>query len=919
MTIRYRQIEGLEVIPIGERKALAYPQGGRVLVDDWMLELWRYAEGKTLAEVLAGYALRSRSMDDIRTGLVCLVNAGFLHREGVDETEIATAVETTTNGPLVSAIIIGYEGRQWLEECIPSLLNQTYQPVEIVVVDNASPQQEMAEWIGRTYPQVILKRLDTPLSFAAANNLGVTLAHGEFLLFVNQDVKLDSQAVGRLVEAAGRQDNCAAVGAKLRFWWAPAFLNGLGNYVPDHSWGSDLGIGQLDLGQLDRLSTLPSMCMACALIPRTAWLAVGPIDDGFPMYYEDSDWSYRARLLGFQILAAPDAVAYHAFGGRVPGGESGGLTPKKQSNASYGRMRFILKLSDHPHNRPYISNYTWEDFRQFLASVARLRLANAAAYPKAYLRLARDYRGIRSAYAALKPRVVRDPEDVFTLPPNLPSSLIYNGLPLLTETQVRQEYKPMILMGRTRKMPEFSTSERRANLLIISNDIVDHKMAGPGLRYVEMARALADNLEVTLAVPNETNLEVPGVRIVVYREDVPASLEVLVQNHEQCLVSGYMVLKFPFLSKLRTRIIVDWYDPFFLENFYYYQKDSLDSQSLHNQTAIEVVNQLARIGDFFICGNERQRDLWIGILSANGRVNPYTLQQDQSLRRLIDVVGVGIPTRPPNRRPFLKGVHPAFPPNSHIVLWGGGIWNWLDPLTLVKAWKSVVNESPLARLVYLGTRHPNPQVPQHEIVHELVRLAEASGEKDKTIFFFEWLSLEDREALLGESDLGVTLHPIHAETHYSIRTRVLDYIWTGLPVLITEGDVTSEWVKKFKIGAIVPPENVDAVAGALRDLLAREKSDWDPAFEHVQAEMRWEAVIQPLLDFCLRGESAPDRLGFDRTMRSDPTLPEKKRVQGAFKKAAYLWATEGVGAMLGQTLFHIRWLLGKKEPSKEEE
>jgi len=69
------------------------------------------------------------------------------------------------------------------------------------------------------------------------------------------------------------------------------------------------------------------------------------------------------------------------------------------------------------------------------------------------------------------------------------------------------------------------------------------------------------------------------------------------------------------------------------------------------------------------------------------------------------------------------------------VLWGGGIWNWLDPITLVKAWQKVIASYPNARLVFLGTRHPNPKVPQHEIVEKVINEAEQIGEKEQSIFF----------------------------------------------------------------------------------------------------------------------------------------------------------------------------------------
>lgn len=915
--MRYARAGQPELIRIGERPVLQLPGGGKIASDAWTLEILQAAEGRTLEEMLGWGEEHGRSADEMRLALACLSEAGLLEREGLPAAEELPAPEPPEAA--VSAIIIGYQGKAWLEECIPSLLGQSLPPREIIVVDNASPSREMSEWMQATYPQVRVIRLDKPLSFAAANNRGVGVAQGDAFLFVNQDIRLQRDALANLVRAAQADPGCAAVGAKLRFWWAPRFLNGLGNEIRDHSWGSDTGIGQLDLGQLDNIRELPSMCLATALIPRTAWDAVGPLDEGFRMYYEDSEWSYRARRLGWRIAAAPLAVAEHAFGGRIPSGSDGRLSPAKQRNASYGRQRFILKLTAQPFNRTFFYNYLREDLRQLAAGLARLRLGDAWAIVQAYLLLLRDLGGIRRAREALHPQFTRSAGEVFAAPAWRPRSLIWNGLPQLDKETITGEYRSLMQTGRSRRMAEFSPDKRKPTLLILSNDIVSKKMAGPGLRYLEMARALSADLDVTLAVPGATDLEVPGLRIVSYRDDQPAGVELLVQNHDQSLVSGYMALKFPFLENGRSRIIVDWYDPFFLENYYYYNQESLESQNRHNAAAVDVVNKLARMGDFFICGNERQRDLWLGILAANGRVNPHTLGEDQSLRNLIDVVGVGIPEREPVHRPFLRGVDPRFPADCRIVLWGGGIWNWLDPLTLVRGWKEVAQAFPQARLVFLGTRHPNPQVPQHEIVDRLVRLAEESGEKERSIIFFEWLTLEEREALLCESDIGVTLHPIHAETRYSIRTRVLDYIWTGLPVLVTEGDVTSEWVQGARIGETVPPEDPAAVSAALQRMLAEDKESWTEAFSALQQKLRWEAVVQPLLRYCHSGKSAADHLANDVYEKLEVVSSQRDQIRNPFKKAAYLWATEGLGAMIGQTVFHIRWLLGRRQEQPRDE
>jgi len=446
--------------------------------------------------------------------------------------------------------------------------------------------------------------------------------------------------------------------------------------------------------------------------------------------------------------------------------------------------------------------------------------------------------------------------------------------------------------------------------LIISTEIIDAKIAGPGMRYLEIARALRDDVDITLAIPGETTLVERGLQFSAYDETRSSDLRALVEAHDYALVTAFTLNKFPFLSQSNTHLVVDLYDPFIFENFYYYLDEPLSLQADINRQAIDLLNRVARLGDFFICGSERQRDLWIGLLLANGRINPYTFAQDDSLHLLIDVVGIGIPDRDPDQRPYLRATRPEFPEDCRILLWGGGVWDWLDPLTLIRAWPQVIERYPEARLVFLGTRHPNPDVPQHRVVPKLEALAEEIGELDRTVFFLEWLSYADREALLNEADIGVTLHTMHIETHFSIRTRVLDYIWARLPILISEGDVTSQWVQEFGLGYVVPPEDPGLVAQAILDLLSQPKDGWSPAFDGIRDRFKWPEVVDPLRRYILEGDFAADHLAIG----PNPLLGNASSTniwRSRLARARYILRNQGFKTLLVRIKRNIRIHLTK--------
>ena len=158
-------------------------------------------------------------------------------------------------------------------------------------------------------------------------------------------------------------------------------------------------------------------------------------------------------------------------------------------------------------------------------------------------------------------------------------------------------------------------------------------LAGPGMRCLEMARALSTYVDVTLATPGESSIIVSGFQLAIYDETHPQQLRALVESHDVALVTTFTLNKFSFLNQSDTRLVVDLYAPNIFENLFYYLDEPLELQTDINRHSVDLLNQVAHLGDFFICGSERQRDLWLGLLLANQRINPYTFAQDLDFAR----------------------------------------------------------------------------------------------------------------------------------------------------------------------------------------------------------------------------------------------------------------------------------------------
>jgi GT2 family glycosyltransferase len=448
--LRYRIPTGVELIKSNEQILLSTQEGGRVMVDRTVLKLWQAADQHDLPEILAGFGASMSDPLQIRAGLACLAEAGLIEREGYSRRQPAIY---RAGDERVSVVIVSYNSTTWLEGVLDSLHAQTQTPFEIILVDNAS-QDDTAGWIEKYDPEVKLLRLEQPVSLAQAINTGIRSSGGDYYLLLNPDIRLAPDAIAQMVRVAQNHPKCAAVAAKLRLLWAPHFLNGLGNLVGPISWGADIGLGHLDLGQFDRWEALPSACFAASLIPAWAISEAGGLDEQFPLYYEDSEWCYRARLLGYTIQAAPAALVYHAFSGGAPDKLRENLAPAKLRRVVFGRMNFITKINGPGYFLRFSFNYCLEDLARFLLAGLRGRWSTARVILQGWQDYFRSLPDLRKRRQAIQPRRRLSDRVLYQLQRQAPTPFIRQGIPLLTWDNICSHYAGLIYAGQTVDLPE---------------------------------------------------------------------------------------------------------------------------------------------------------------------------------------------------------------------------------------------------------------------------------------------------------------------------------------------------------------------------------------------------------------------------------------------------------------------------------
>lgn len=391
-------------------------------------------------------------------------------------------------------------------------------------------------------------------------------------------------------------------------------------------------------------------------------------------------------------------------------------------------------------------------------------------------------------------------------------------------------------------------------ILVLTGDPITPKMSGPAIRAWNICLQLSEIHEVQLVSFSPVEICGEGFSVIRIKPNNFSEIKFLEQWADVILVQGYVLAVYPMLMRTKKILVVDLYDPIHLENLE--QSKSLPHKewSISVKSAVSTLNfQLAR-GDFFICASEQQRDLWLGQLSALGRVNPENYSNDNTLRNLIDVVPFGISLNPPLRSSSpIKGAIKGIGKKDKVIIWSGGIYDWFDPITLIKAVKILSGKRPNVRLFFLGTQHPHPDVPEMPIVSEARQLAEKMNILNQFVFFNEdWVDFGDRQNYLLDSDLGVSTHHDHIETRFSFRTRILDYIWADLPIVTSEGDFFAKLVTSNHLGLSVPCGDELALSNAIEVLLYNQQKATQVILNitNIKSDFFWQNTVIPLVAFC---------------------------------------------------------------------
>jgi GT2 family glycosyltransferase/glycosyltransferase involved in cell wall biosynthesis len=804
---------------------------------------------------------------------------------------------------VVSLVLINFRGADDTIAALAEVKNLDWpaDDLEIIVLDNASGDDSVAR-IRAAAPGVTIIESAENLGFAGGCNAAVAQSRGEFVALLNNDAKPAPDWISAAVGAFDDPD-VAAVASRVLDWEGETI-----DYVDAAvSW---FGMAYKPLTghpYVEGTHAEPKdvlFATGSAMFVRASdWAAVGGFDERFFMFFEDVDLGWRLNLAGKRVRYQPESLVYHRHHASMKA-----FGAYRESYLLERNALFLLykNASDDDLSRTLPAalaliarravekgelDSTMLDIRQAAASdpaqesVSREALAGLFAIDQFVEQL--------PALAAERSRIqsTRAVDD----------SVIHR---VMGEQDDPPLNDPRVLAGYESLVNAFGvlTGERRRRILVVTGDSIGRKLAGPGIRAWNICRTLAEEHDVRL-------VSTAGV------EEITAPFDLAevsrrrpddMREHEQwadvIIVQGHVLLLFPVLAQTGKVLVVDIYDPMHLEQLEQARDKPLEQWDRQISDASDVLNHQLQLGDFFICASERQRYFWLGQLAGVGRINAYTYGRDSDLRSLIDIVPFGLSDDPPvHVRPALRGVVDGIGENDKVIVWGGGLYNWFDPETLIRAVAELARTRPTVRLFFMGTAHPNPNVPEMDIVRRCRELAAELGVVGRNVFFNDsWVGFDDRANYLLEADAGVSTHYQHVETTFSFRTRILDYLWAGLPIVTTDGDSFAELVREKGLGAVVAERDVDGLVAALDTVLYDEEfaADARAAVAEAARAFTWSSTLEPLVEFCRHPVKAADKAFRDGSALSQD-LSQIERRYAAIRPG-------GLRYDLGRVMFYLR-------------
>lgn len=784
--------------------------------------------------------------------------------------------------PTISVVVLNFNGKQHLEECFKSLVALDYpaDKCELMLVDNASADESVA-FVRAHFPTVRIVQNEDNLGFAAGNNRGAQAAHGDYVVFLNNDTRVDGQWLKELVAPCLADAEVVCTASKMLAWDGSKvdFVSSAMNF---HGFAFQPDYGARDV--FDQSHPLLFACGGAMLIRRNVFLDLGGFDEDYFIYFEDVDLGWRVWLSGYRVLFAPKAIVYHRLHATMDAFsqfrkwvlfERNALVTliKNYDEANLSRalpaaLMLMFKRADR-----MMEAGGWNAASYFIRNQTDVGLTETVSRSGLAVMVAANEVIENLPYIFAKRRRVqalRQRPDAEILP-LFRHPLFVNRInfPELDEQYAVAQYQVAAATGLE---TIFQDLPRR--VLVISSDLLPLDglpTTGAGLRAWSIGQGLAlRGHDVLYSMPRAAvqggKYQVTGRTQELLWEVGKLDAVINFAAPDVVVACGWSTLS--QLKHCAVPVVLDQHGPHLLERKF---QDHLDTES----NRAEKLYGLSR-ADFFTCAGERQRQYFLPWLRDAGWADP-----DASSATVPVSLGGAwppLPEKPADREP--------------VFVYGGVFLPWQDPslalLTLVERMEATGR----GKLRIFGGKHPFLPIDTGRFDQLLERLAQSKH--------VEISPMLGRDALLVEyqaADVALDLMKRNEERELAFTTRTVEYLWCGLPVVYNNYGELADYIGPADAGWCIDPEDATGMAALFDQILLhpeilRERSQ--NARRLADERLNWATTVEPIDRFC--------RMPYKR--RATPAPAAQAAQPGA--PVAVAMPRKGLRALFGEAAFHFR-------------
>jgi glycosyltransferase involved in cell wall biosynthesis len=428
----------------------------------------------------------------------------------------------------------------------------------------------------------------------------------------------------------------------------------------------------------------------------------------------------------------------------------------------------------------------------------------------------------------------------------------------------------------------------KPRVLVLCHDMIGERMGGPGIRYSKVAEILSTSAEVTLRllapIPQPT-ATVETIRTT--SDDYKAYFD-----NTDIIFAQWLSDAMIDYARARGKILIfDLYAPVPIEYLASVEFDTTTPSAERDDEYNAIIAMYGRYltyGQFFTCSNERQRDYWIGFMTANHLLMPSNFASQLKLDRLaLCPMGIDLMT-PVSNNLSLRKTTPGISQDDFVILWTGGIWDWFDAGVIIRA--MALLSLPNVKLVFLGTKHPGG-LGGNTGDTAARALAKELGLLGKTVIFSEqgWIPYTTRGDFMLDANVAIYSDKESLETRFSHRTRVLDtHFWGEIPTICSPGDYMSDLVSRFNLGIVANERTPEAFANAITTLAGNNElyREIKSNLHNQRSQFSWEQTLLPLITFVKTVDIAAESSRITASYVQAPPAPKigtKRRLKNSAK------------------------------------